>query len=82
MVKRKFGKYEKVSKCYVHDCLQNFLLLFRFLLKALFAKNTHILAAIYFIFLENVLDQPKKSFDTEFDLGEKICEVVIKEDPT
>ena len=43
---------KKVSKYYEHDCLQNFLLLFMSLLRALIVKNSHILAGIYFIFLK------------------------------
>ena len=41
-------KYQKVSKHYVHDSLQNFLLLFLFLLAAAIVKNSHILSEIYF----------------------------------
>ena len=41
-------KYQKVSKHYVHDYLQNFLLLFLFLLAAAIVKNSHILSEIYF----------------------------------
>ena len=44
-------KYQKVSKSYAHDCLQNFLFLFVSLLTASVVKNSHILAVIYFIFL-------------------------------
>ena len=36
------------------------------LLAALFPKNSHILAGIYFIFLEKVPDQTRKSFYTKF----------------
>ena len=49
-------KYQKVSKYYVHDCLQDFLLLFMFLLTALIVKNSLILAVVYFIFPKNILD--------------------------
>ena len=45
-------KYQKFSKCYAHGCLQNFFLLFMSLLKAPIVKNSHILAAIYCIFLK------------------------------
>ena len=55
--KENLVKYQKVSEYYVRDCLQNFLLLFMFLLKAKIVKSSHILAGIYFIFLKNVLDQ-------------------------
>ena len=50
-------KYQKASKYYVHDYLQNFLLLFMFLLTAPIVTNSHILARIYFAFVKNVLDQ-------------------------
>ena len=50
-------KYQKVSKHYVQDCLQNFLLLFMILFTASIVKGSHILAGIYVIFLKNILDQ-------------------------
>ena len=54
---KKKVKYQKVSK-YVHDCLQDFLLLFMFLLTAPIVKKRHILARIYFTFVKKiVLDQ-------------------------
>ena len=59
-------KYQKVLKYYVHDFLQNFLLLFMFLLTAPIVKRSHILAGICSIFLKNVLDQALKSFGAEF----------------
>ena len=59
-------KYQKVSKLYDHDCLQNFLLLFMSFLTAFIGKNSHISAGIYFIFLKNVLYQTLKSFSTKF----------------
>ena len=37
--KKKMLNYQKVSKYYEHDCLQNFLLLFTTLLTALIVKN-------------------------------------------
>ena len=55
--KENLVKYQKVSKYYDHDSLENFILVFMFLLTALFVKNSMILAGIYFIFLETVLDQ-------------------------
>ena len=39
------------------NCLENFLLLFMFQLKAAIVANIHILAGIYFIFLKKVHDQ-------------------------
>ena len=66
MVKRKFGKVSKVSKCYVHDCLKDFLLHFFFLLTALIVHDSLILAGIYFIFPKTVLDQTLKILDIEF----------------
>ena len=48
------------------DCLQNFLLLSMFLLTAKLVKNSHILAKIFFIFLNNVLKQTRNSFNTKF----------------
>ena len=64
--KEKFVKYQKFSKHYVHECLQNFLLHFMSLLTASISKNSGFLAEIYFIFLKNVLDQTWKSSDTKF----------------
>ena len=48
------GKFCQTSKClkyYVRDCLQNFLSLFVSLLTASVVKNSHMLAGIYFMFL-------------------------------
>ena len=42
--KKNLLNYQKVSKYYEHDCLQNFILLFMSLLTALIVKNSHILA--------------------------------------
>ena len=56
MVKVKFAQPSKVSKYHEHDYLQNLFLVILFLLGALIVKNSHILAAIYDIFLKNVLD--------------------------
>ena len=64
--KKKLVKYQKVSQCYVHNCLRNFLLVFTFLLTALIVKNSLILAEIYLIFLKTILDQTSKSLDTKF----------------
>ena len=54
MVKGKFDKKSKyqVSKYYEHDCLQKFCLLFMYFLTGQIAKNSHILAGIYLIFLK------------------------------
>ena len=54
--KENFVRYQKVSK-YIQDFLQNFHLLFMFLLAAPIVKNSHVLAGIYFIFLKNILDK-------------------------
>ena len=40
--KKNLAKHWKVSKYYETDCLQNFLLLFMFLLTTNFVKNSHI----------------------------------------
>ena len=45
---------QKVPKYYEHDWLQNFLLFFISLSTTLIAKNSHILAGIYFIFLKKL----------------------------
>ena len=42
--KKNLLNYQKVSKYYEHDCLQNFILLFMSLLTVLIVKNAHILA--------------------------------------
>ena len=44
-----------MSKCYDHDCLENFLLPFMSLLTVPFVKISHIFAGIYFIFLKETL---------------------------
>ena len=49
--------YQRVSKYFEHDCLQNFLFLFMPLLTTLIVRNNHILAGIYIILVKNVLDQ-------------------------
>ena len=54
-------KHEKILKYYENDCLQNFLMLFMYLLIAKFAKKSHIYARIYFISLKNVLKLKEKS---------------------
>ena len=48
--KENLVKYQKAWNYFVHNCLQNFLLLFIFLLTAPMVKNSHIFAGIYFIF--------------------------------
>ena len=59
-------KHQKDSKYYEHGSLQNFLLLFMFLLTTYFVKNNHIKARIYFIFLKNALNQTGNDFNTKF----------------
>ena len=56
---------DQVSLLFMYG-LQNFLLLFIFLLTAPIVKNSYILAGIYFVFLKDVLDQTLKTFDTKF----------------
>ena len=56
---------DQVSLLFMYS-LQNFLLLFIFLLTAPIVKNSYILAGIYFVFLKDVLDQTLKTFDTKF----------------
>ena len=58
---RKFWKY------YETDCLQNFLLLFMFLLAAKLVKNSHIYAKTVFTFAKSVLNQTWNSFNTKFE---------------
>ena len=50
-------KHWKVSEYYETDCLQNFVLLFIFLLITKFVKNSHIQFGIFFIFLKQVQKQ-------------------------
>ena len=45
-------KHEQVSKYHEHECLQNFPLIFMFLLTAPIFKNSLILARNYFILLK------------------------------
>ena len=53
--KENLVKYQKVSKYYVYGYLENFPLLYMFLLTVAIVKSSHILARILFIFLENIL---------------------------
>ena len=57
VVKRKFGKHRKVSNYYETDWLQIFLLIFMFLLRTNFVKNSHIKARIFFSFLKSMLNE-------------------------
>ena len=57
-MKGKFGQPSKSPKKYDNDFIQNFLLLLMPLLKAPSAKNCHILAGTYFIYLKK---RPKSS---------------------
>ena len=50
--KENLVKHQNFSKCYDHDCLQNFLLYFMSLLTVSAIKNSHILRGTYFIFLK------------------------------
>ena len=61
-----FAKHQNLSKYYDQDCLKNFLLLFTSWLAASIVKNSPFLAEIYFIFLENVIHQTSKAFNTKF----------------
>ena len=47
----------KILKYYENDDLQNFLLFSMSLLSVPIAKNSHILARIYFNFIKSTLDQ-------------------------
>ena len=52
-----FLNHQNVSKYYEHNCLQDFLLIFRSLLTALIIKDNNILTGIYLIFLKNILQK-------------------------
>ena len=69
--KQNLVKHQQVSKYYVNDCLQNFVLLFISLLPTKFVKNSHIWSKIYLIFLKNVLKQTWNSFNTKFQAQRK-----------
>ena len=64
--KEKLVKYQKNSKYYENDCLQNFILLFISLSTVPIVKNSHILARVYLILLQVVLKQIWKSFNIKF----------------
>ena len=66
MVKRKFVKTSKSLKLLWKWLSEKFSFAFISLLTASIDKNSHILARIYFIFLENILKQIWKSFNTKF----------------
>ena len=68
--------YQKVSKYYEHDCLQNVVLLFMSPLKALIVKNSHILIWIYFIFLQITPRPNMRDFNIKFGLNKKIGNAV------
>ena len=83
--KKNLLNHQKVSKYHEHDCLQNFLLLFMYLLTALIVKNSHILAGIYVIFLRKRPRPSLKSFQyiekisiPNLGLSEGVGEVVIE----
>ena len=78
-MKGKFGKTLKVSKYYEADFLQNFLLLFMFLLTIKFVKKNQIENKMFFIFLK----LSKKKFEIilipNFNVSEKIGKAVTME---
>ena len=76
--KQNLVKYQKVSKYYVCDRLQNFVLLSMFLLTALIVKNSLILAGFYFIFLKPSWTKLESLWIPNLDLSEKIGKVVIE----
>ena len=59
-------KRQKVLKYCEHECLQNVLLLFMFLLTTVLVKNDHIKVRTFFIFIENVLNQTLNAFNANF----------------
>ena len=63
--KQNLIEHQKVSEYYENDCLQNFLLLFIFLVIAKFVKKSHIYARTHFIFLKTVVKQTWNSFNTK-----------------
>ena len=69
--KEKLVIHQKVSNYYETDCLQNFLLLFMFLLRIKCLKNTHIYVRNVFFFLKNVLKQTWNSFNIRFQPYQK-----------
>ena len=58
--------HQNFSKYFEHDCLQNFLLLLMSLLTALIVKNSHVLAGLYYIFLEKRPKPNLKGFQYQF----------------
>ena len=52
--KKNLPNHQKVLTYYEQGCPRNFLLIFMSLLTALIVKGSHILAVIYFIFIEKV----------------------------
>ena len=71
--KKNLVKHRKVSKHYETVCLQNLLLLFKFVLTAKLAKSIHIYAIIFFIFLKKII------LIQNFKLSEKIGKTIIKQ---
>ena len=61
-------KHTKVSKYHETDYMQNFVLLFMFLLTSNFAKNNDICSRIFFIFLKDVRNQTWNVFNTKCPL--------------
>ena len=57
-----FAKHRNASKYYEIDCLQNFLLLFMFLLTTKFVKNSDVPATILFLSIKIVLNQTWNCF--------------------
>ena len=69
--KENLVKLQQVSKDYVNDSLQNFVLLFISLLPIKFFKNSHIWSKLYLIFRKNVLKQTWNCFNTKFQAQRK-----------
>ena len=65
--KENLVKHSKLLKYYETDCLQNFLLLFKLLLRAKLVKVSYILVRIFFIFLKDVLKHTWISLNTKFE---------------
>ena len=70
MVKRSLVKHQKLSKYYEKDCVENFLLLFKFLLTGEFVINSHIKARIYFVFLKIILTQTRNFINVDINISQ------------
>ena len=78
--KKSLVKYQKVLKYYVHDCLQNFLLLLMFLLTAPMLKTVIFWLEFTLFFWKTSWSKLKSLLIPNLDLSEKIGSHQVRQD--